>query len=184
MPNIYDVSGDNCTPIFRYYVVLLFWKVTNIQNSIFWKQNNFNVPHIFRHCKLAMSTKCSGCNTITNYCTAQTVTAMYLQSVSFINYWGLCLPTTPAMNHSSESFSSKCTKTLTMCCSSVSVALQPVCWPWSPPFPLTFYPKSSLSLAASFQFCCSSKSAVSPQTPPSHLPPVLLPSIHPPVTFQ
>ena len=109
-----------------------------------------------------MSTKCSGCNEITNYCTAQTVTAMYLQSVSFINYWGLCLPTTPAMNHSSESFSSKCTKTLTMCCSSASVALQPVCWPWSPPFPLTFYPKSSLSLAASFQFCCSSKSAVSP----------------------
>jgi len=50
----------------------------------------------------------------------------------FDYYCGFCLPTTPAVNRSSEMF--KVTKTVTVGPSSVFMALQPLFWPWSLPY--------------------------------------------------
>jgi hypothetical protein len=88
-----------------------------------------------------------------------TITDITCKMSRFINYCGFCLHTTPAANRSRESFSFKCTETLTIGSSPVSMALQSNFWPWSCPPP--------------------------PSPPPSHLPQVFtLPCCSHPVLFQ
>jgi hypothetical protein len=49
VPNIYDVSGNDATPVFRLYAALLLYKLTNFKNYMLWEQTDVSISVHFRH---------------------------------------------------------------------------------------------------------------------------------------
>ena len=96
-------------------------------------------------------------------------------------YCGFSLPTTPAVNRTSESF--KLTQTVTIGGSSAFVAFQPSFWLCPPLRPSIILQPLDI-LAAKFHFSIRGKYAAFLQTSLCHLTVGLLPSQHPPVTFE
>jgi len=99
----------------------------------------------------------------------------------FDYYCGFSLPTTPALNRSSESF--KLTQNFTIGSSSAFVAFQPSFW-LCPPLLPSIILQPLVILAANFHLCIRRKYAAFLQTSLFHLTVGLLPSQHPPITFE